>query len=135
MRPGTALNASAGLQRRQPIADIRHAATRWAATLIALILGVAAAHAVVEVDITRGNIRPLPIAIAPFGGGSSVVGGVEPAVEILLDAFCCESGQKQTMCLWQEDEVATRAIRPRPGHSQTTRAECGRSEAPHELRR
>ncbi len=71
MRPGTVLNANAGLQRRQPIAAIRHAATRWAATLIALILGVAAAHAVVEVDITRGNIRPLPIAIAPFGGGSS----------------------------------------------------------------
>ncbi len=47
----------------------------------AAILGIAApARAVVEVDITQGQIQPMPIAIAPFLGGGQLAGDVTQIV-------------------------------------------------------
>ncbi len=54
--------------------------------LAALALGVAPASAMVEIDITRGNVAPLPIAIPNFAGsGQETQVGVDLAGVITAD--------------------------------------------------
>lgn len=42
-------------------------------SVIGMIAGTFSAHAVIEIDITRGNIQPLPIAIPAFPGSEQVM--------------------------------------------------------------
>ncbi|WP_431559545.1 Tol-Pal system beta propeller repeat protein TolB [Methyloceanibacter sp.] len=48
------------------------------AALLGMLLSAAPAHAVVELDITQGNIQPLPIAIPDFAGN----GSIDPAIAL-----------------------------------------------------
>src|SRR5665213_2373395 len=43
-----------------------------AGLLVTLLLAAAPAHAELHIDITRGKVEPMPIAIPAFGGGSQV---------------------------------------------------------------
>ncbi|MBL4725309.1 MAG: Tol-Pal system protein TolB, partial [Rhizobiaceae bacterium] len=36
--------------------------------LAALVISISSAHALVEIDITKGNVEPFPIAITNFSG-------------------------------------------------------------------
>jgi len=46
---------------------IRHS-IRLSSFILALLFGLSSAHAVVEIDITKGNVEPFPIAISDFSG-------------------------------------------------------------------
>ncbi len=50
------------------------------------------AHAVVEVDITQGNLRPMPIAVAPFLGGGPKSDGLGGSVAEIITADLERSG-------------------------------------------
>jgi TolB protein len=59
----------------------------------ALVCAIAApAGAVTEVDITQGNLRPIPIAIAPFQGGGPESEGLAEAVSGIVAADLERSG-------------------------------------------
>ncbi|HEY7645308.1 MAG TPA: Tol-Pal system beta propeller repeat protein TolB [Hyphomicrobiales bacterium] len=61
--------------------------------LIALACAIAApARAVMEVDITQGNLRPIPIAIAPFQGGGPESEGLADAIGGIVTADLERSG-------------------------------------------
>ena len=64
-----------------PLATVRRAAVAMLAALVLSALAAAPAAARVEIDLTQGNIEPLPIAITDFqsadGRGAEIAGVVE----------------------------------------------------------
>ncbi|MEM1318277.1 MAG: hypothetical protein AAGF29_08435, partial [Pseudomonadota bacterium] len=57
-----------------PVLDRMFAALIGAFALVAMV--VSTVHARVEIDVTRGNVEPLPIAIAPFVGDGGIGGEI-----------------------------------------------------------
>lgn len=83
-------------------------------TAALVLLCLPQARAVMEVDITRGNIRPIPIAIAPFLGGASGNAQLAAGITAVVTADLERSGLFKTIPPAAHIErIANTAVPPR----------------------
>ena len=73
-------------------AVLRRRAAILASALVLLMLGIGPAAADLKIDITRGNIQPMPIAVVPFQGDSQREGQIGQDVAHVVGADLERSG-------------------------------------------
>ena len=74
------------------LAELRRRAAILVSALVLLMLGIGPAAADLKIDITRGNIQPMPIAVVPFQGDSPREGQIGQDVARVVGADLERSG-------------------------------------------